>query len=77
MVLLIPHIVGGHSASPIEFDRTTGFQHSFQFKDLLTKLNRTGHVSHIERDMRSHESLLSNKWEGTMPPPHFYRRRTP
>ena len=30
-------------------------------KDLLIKLNRTGHVSHIERDMRSHESLLSNK----------------
>ena len=29
-VLLVPEIVVSHPASPVEFDRTTGFQHPLQ-----------------------------------------------
>src|SRR6185503_11032607 len=35
-------------------------------KDLLIELNRSGHVAHVERKMRSHGVLLSNGWESTV-----------
>ncbi|TKB64832.1 MAG: DUF3393 domain-containing protein [Nitrospira sp.] len=46
-------------------------------EDLPIELNRSRHVVHIERDMRSHEILLSSEWEKRHASPHFYRRRTP